>query len=63
LFGLTNHIIDQAQYTVLVATVIGSAVIPTLIAQRFFQPGAAPAQERTGRHGGHAPAASTGAAD
>jgi Kef-type K+ transport system membrane component KefB len=38
LFGLTNHIIDQGQYTVLVTTVIASAVVPTLIAQRFFEP-------------------------
>lgn len=38
LFGLTNHIIDQGQYTVLVTTVIASAVAPTLIAQRFFAP-------------------------
>jgi Kef-type K+ transport system membrane component KefB len=38
LFGLTNHIITQEQYTVLVTTVIGSAIVPTLIAQRFFQP-------------------------
>jgi len=38
LFGLTNQIIDQTQYTMLVTAVIGSAVIPTLIAQRFFQP-------------------------
>jgi Kef-type K+ transport system membrane component KefB len=38
LFGLTNHLITQAQYTVLVTVVIGSAVVPTLIAQRFFQP-------------------------
>jgi Kef-type K+ transport system membrane component KefB len=38
LFGLTNHIISQEQYTVLVTVVIGSAVVPTLIAQRFFQP-------------------------
>ena len=38
LFGLTNHVISQAQYTVVVTTVIGSAVVPTLIAQRFFQP-------------------------
>ena len=38
LFGLTNRIIDQAQYTVLVTAVIGSAVVPTLIAQRWFQP-------------------------
>jgi Kef-type K+ transport system membrane component KefB len=38
LFGLSNHIIDQRQYTILVAAVIGSAVVPTLIAQRWFQP-------------------------
>jgi len=38
LFGLANHIIDQRQYTVLVTAVIGSAVVPTLIAQRWFQP-------------------------
>jgi Kef-type K+ transport system membrane component KefB len=38
LFGLTNHIIDQRQYTVLVMTVIGSAIVPTLIAQQLFQP-------------------------
>jgi Kef-type K+ transport systems, membrane components len=38
LFGLNNHIIDQKQYTILVTVVILSAVIPTLIAQRFFQP-------------------------
>jgi Kef-type K+ transport system membrane component KefB len=38
LFGLTNHIITQEQYTILVTTVIGSAIVPTLIAQRFFQP-------------------------
>lgn len=38
LFGLTNGIIDQDQYTILVTAVIGSAVVPTLIAQKFFQP-------------------------
>jgi Kef-type K+ transport system membrane component KefB len=38
LFGLTNHIIDQQQYTVLVTAVIGSAVVPTLIAQLWFHP-------------------------
>ncbi|HEV2228005.1 MAG TPA: cation:proton antiporter [Steroidobacteraceae bacterium] len=45
LFGLTNRIIDQAQYTVLVTAVIGSAVVPTLIAQRWFQPEFKPTQE------------------
>jgi Kef-type K+ transport system membrane component KefB len=38
LFGLTNHIINQEQYTVLVTAVIGSAVVPTLIAQLCFHP-------------------------
>ena len=38
LFGLTNHVIDQAQYTILVSAVIGSAVVPTLIAQQWFRP-------------------------
>src|SRR5215475_8558213 len=37
LFGLTNNIIDQEQYTILLTAVIGSAVIPTLIAQIWFQ--------------------------
>ena len=38
LFGLTNNIISQDQYTILVTAVIGSAVVPTLIAQQWFQP-------------------------
>jgi Kef-type K+ transport system membrane component KefB len=38
LFGLENHLIDQTQYTILVTVVIGSAVVPTLIAQSFFEP-------------------------
>jgi Kef-type K+ transport system membrane component KefB len=38
LFGLTNNIIDRVQYTILVTAVIGSAVVPTLIAQVWFQP-------------------------
>jgi Kef-type K+ transport system membrane component KefB len=38
LYGLTNHIISQEQYTILVTAVIGSAVVPTLIAQKWFQP-------------------------
>jgi hypothetical protein len=31
-------IIDQSQYTILVTAVIGSAVVPTLIAQKWFEP-------------------------
>jgi Kef-type K+ transport system membrane component KefB len=38
LFGLTNNIIDPAQYTVLLTAVIASAVVPTLIAQLWFRP-------------------------
>jgi glutathione-regulated potassium-efflux system ancillary protein KefC len=38
LFGLTHGIIDQPQYSYLIAAVIGSAVIPTLIANAFFLP-------------------------
>jgi Kef-type K+ transport system membrane component KefB len=45
LFGLTNNIIDQAQYTVLLTAVIGSAVVPTLIAQVWFQPHFEPLEE------------------
>ena len=38
LFGLNHGIIDQSQYSFLVATVIGSAVVPTAIANAFFMP-------------------------
>jgi len=38
LFGLSHHIIDQGQYSVLVACVIASAVVPTLIGNAFFLP-------------------------
>jgi Kef-type K+ transport system membrane component KefB len=38
LFGLNHQIITQAQYSYLVAAVIGSAVIPTMVANTFFLP-------------------------
>lgn len=38
LFGLTHGIINQQQYSLLIAAVIGSAVIPTLIANAFYLP-------------------------
>ncbi len=38
LFGLSHDLIDQAQYSALVAAVIASAVLPTLIANAFFLP-------------------------
>jgi Kef-type K+ transport system membrane component KefB len=48
LFGLTHGYIDRSQYTTLVTVVILSAVVPTLIAERFFRPELelAPAPER-----------------
>jgi len=38
LFGLSHQIIDQQQYSLLIVTVIASAVVPTLIANAFFIP-------------------------
>src|SRR6185295_12236863 len=38
LFGLSHGIINEAQYSGLVAAVIGSAVVPTLIANAFCLP-------------------------
>jgi len=38
LFGLSHNIVTQGQYSFLVATVIASAVVPTLIAGIFFLP-------------------------
>jgi glutathione-regulated potassium-efflux system ancillary protein KefC len=38
LFGLSHGIIDRAQYSGLVAAVVASAVVPTLIANAFFLP-------------------------
>jgi Kef-type K+ transport system membrane component KefB len=38
LFGLSHHIITQQQYSYLIAAVIGSAIVPTLIANAFFLP-------------------------
>jgi hypothetical protein len=38
LFGLSHGLIDQAQYSLLILAVIGSAVVPTIIANAFFLP-------------------------
>ncbi len=59
LFGLQNKIIDQAQYSILVTVVILSAIAPTVIAQKFFQPTIESvnewaqiyAEKRSSRHG------------
>jgi Kef-type K+ transport system membrane component KefB len=63
LFGLSHEVIDQAQYSALVAAVIASAVVPTLIANAFFMPrhllrehAARASIEAQGREGGGAKA-------
>jgi Kef-type K+ transport system membrane component KefB len=63
LFGLSHEVIDQAQYSALVAAVIASAVVPTLIANAFFMPrhllrehAARASSEAQGREGGGAKA-------
>jgi glutathione-regulated potassium-efflux system ancillary protein KefC len=38
LFGLSHGVIDQEQYSAIVAAVVASAVVPTLIANAFFLP-------------------------
>ena len=38
LYGLNAGIIDRQQFTILLGAVIGSAVIPTVVAQRWFAP-------------------------
>ncbi len=38
LYGLTHAIINREQYSILVVVVILTAIIPTLIAQAFFEP-------------------------
>ena len=41
LYGLSAHIIDRTQFSLLIAVVVLSAIVPTAIAQRFYQPGSA----------------------
>jgi hypothetical protein len=38
LYGLSAGIIDRTQFSLLLAVVVLSAVVPTVIAQRFYQP-------------------------
>jgi len=38
LYGLTAHIIDRTQFSLLVTVVVLSAIVPTAIAQRRFSP-------------------------
>ena len=57
LFGLSHQIVDQAQYSLLVAAVIASAVVPTVIANAWFLPHhLLPKSVETGDSGNAAPA-------
>jgi|SRR5579884_1303823 Kef-type K+ transport system membrane component KefB len=49
LYGLSHDLISREQYAVLVTTVILSAIVPTLIAERWFDPGGAPLEETLSR--------------
>lgn len=49
LYGLNHGLISQDQYAVLVTVVILSAIVPTLIAERWFDPGVEPPEETLDR--------------
>jgi hypothetical protein len=38
LYGLNAGIIDQTQFSVLVTVVVLTAILPTIVAQRWFTP-------------------------
>jgi hypothetical protein len=38
LYGLNAGIIDRTQFSLLITVVVLSAIVPTAIAQRFYQP-------------------------
>jgi Kef-type K+ transport system membrane component KefB len=59
LFGLSHGIVSQAQYSALVAAVIASAVVPTLIANAWFLPHHLLPRADESRKGEPAPVAST----
>jgi Kef-type K+ transport system membrane component KefB len=45
LYGLNAGIIDRTQFSLLIAVVVLSAIVPTAIAQRFFHPVVEPSSE------------------
>ncbi|HXY17701.1 MAG TPA: cation:proton antiporter [Gaiellaceae bacterium] len=48
LYGLNAGIIDRTQFSLLISVVVLSAIVPTAIAQRFFQPRLAPPRTARG---------------
>jgi Kef-type K+ transport system membrane component KefB len=47
LYGLSAGIIDRTQFSLLIAVVVLSAIVPTAIAQRFYQPKSATHRDLT----------------
>ena len=47
LYGLSAHMLDRTQFSLLIAVVVLSAVVPTAIAQRFYQPRSAAHRDLT----------------
>jgi Kef-type K+ transport system membrane component KefB len=46
LYGLTAHIVDRTQFSLLITVVVVSAVVPTVIAERWFLPATSGAAAR-----------------
>jgi len=46
LYGLNAGVIDRTKFSLLIAVVVLSAIVPTAIAQRFFSPRAVGEPER-----------------
>jgi len=51
LYGLNAGIIDRTKFSLLIAVVVLSAIVPTAIAQRFFQPRPEAEHEQPGERG------------
>ncbi|HUY70786.1 MAG TPA: hypothetical protein VMV08_00975 [Gaiellaceae bacterium] len=47
LYGLNAHIIDRTQFSLLIAVVVLSAIVPTAIAQRYYSPSAGEQRDLT----------------
>ncbi|RJQ09843.1 MAG: cation:proton antiporter [Bacillota bacterium] len=60
MYGLSAGIIDRGQFSILVTVVILSAILPTLVAQRWFMPEAATSVGGRGQPNTQAPPVSAG---
>lgn len=53
LYGLSHNLITQDQYAILVTAVILSAIVPTVVAEHWFDPGTVPEEETIDRRSSH----------